>query len=72
LGDAESALSDSFQDDLLDAPVYTRPLEFQGLKVPEILLSGDHKKIKEWRSSKSEERTKQRRPDLYKKFNKNN
>lgn len=72
LGDAESALSDSFQDDLLDAPVYTRPPDFRGLKVPEILLSGDHKKIKEWRSSKSEERTKQRRPDLYKNFNKNN
>jgi tRNA (guanine37-N1)-methyltransferase len=72
LGDAESALSDSFQDDLLDAPVYTRPTDFRGLKVPEILLSGDHKKIKEWRSQKSEERTKQRRPDLYKNFNKNN
>lgn len=72
LGDAESALSDSFQDDLLDAPVYTRPTDFRGLKVPEILLSGDHKKIKEWRSSMSEERTKQRRPDLYKNFNKNN
>lgn len=72
LGDAESALSDSFQDDLLDAPVYTRPTDFRGLKVPEILLSGDHKKIKEWRSSKSEERTKLKRPDLYKNFNKNN
>lgn len=72
LGDAESALSDSFQDDLLDSPVYTRPTDFRGLKVPEILLSGDHKKIKEWRSSKSEERTKLRRPDLYKNFNKNN
>lgn len=72
LGDAESALSDSFQDDLLDAPVYTRPMDFRGLKVPEILLSGDHKKIKEWRSLKSEERTKLRRPDLYKNFNKNN
>lgn len=72
LGDAESALSDSFQDDLLDTPVYTRPTDFRGLKVPEILLSGDHKKIKEWRSSKAEERTKQRRPDLYKNFNKNN
>lgn len=72
LGDAESALSDSFQDGLLDAPVYTRPTEFKGLKVPEVLLSGDHKKIKEWRSQKSEERTKLRRPDLYKYFNKNN
>lgn len=72
LGDAESALSDSFQDDLLDAPIYTRPTNFRGLKVPEVLLSGDHKKIKEWRSQQSEERTKRRRPDLYKNFNKNN
>ena len=72
LGDAESALSDSFQDDLLDAPVYTRPTDFRGLKVPEVLLSGDHKRIKEWRSVISEERTKLRRPDLYKNFNKNN
>lgn len=72
LGDAESALTDSFQNGLLDAPVYTRPTDFRGLKVPEILLSGDHKKIKEWRSSKSKERTKQIRPDLYKNFNKNN
>lgn len=72
LGDAESALSDSFQDDLLGAPVYTRPTEFRGLKVPDILLSGDHKKIIEWRAQKSEERTKLRRPDLYKNFNKKN
>lgn len=72
LGDAESALTDSFQEGLLEAPVYTRPSEFNGLKVPDILLSGDHKKINEWRSKKAIERTKKRRPDLYKNFNKNN
>lgn len=72
LGDAESALTDSFQEGLLEAPVYTRPSEFNGLKVPDILLSGDHKKINEWRSKKAIERTKKRRPDLYKNFNKKN
>lgn len=72
LGDSESALTDSFQDGLLEAPVYTRPSEFKGLKVPDILLSGDHKKINEWRSKKALERTKIRRPDLYKNFNKKN
>lgn len=72
LGDAESALTDSFQDGLLEAPVYTRPSEFKGLSVPDVLLSGDHKKINEWRSKKAIERTKNKRPDLYKIFNKNN
>ena len=72
LGDAESALTDSFQDDLLEPPVYTRPAEFEGMKVPDVLRSGDHKKIAEWRSDMAIERTKQRRPDLYKKFNKKN
>jgi tRNA (guanine37-N1)-methyltransferase len=72
LGDAESALTDSFQDDLLEAPVYTRPAEFKGIKVPDILLSGDHKKIEKWRSDKAVERTKQRRPDLYENFKKKN
>lgn len=72
LGDAESALTDSFQDDLLEAPVYTRPAEFKGIKVPDILLSGDHKKIDKWRSSQAIERTKQRRPDLYTNFKKKN
>lgn len=72
LGDAESALTDSFQNDLLEGPVYTRPAEFRGLSVPDVLLSGDHKKINEWRSRMSEERTKQRRPDLYDKFKKKN
>lgn len=70
LGDAESALNDSFQEDLLEAPLYTRPAEFRGKKVPEVLLSGDHKKIEEWRFEISKKRTKEKRPDLYKKFNK--
>jgi tRNA (guanine37-N1)-methyltransferase len=64
IGDEESALSDSFQDDLLAPPVYTRPEEFMGLKVPEILLSGDHKKVDEWRYEESLRRTQERRPDL--------
>lgn len=64
LGDETSALMDSFQDDLLAPPVYTRPADFRGWKVPEILLSGDPKKIEEWRHEQSIERTTQRRPDL--------
>lgn len=64
LNDETSALSDSFQDNLLSAPVYTRPADFRGLKVPEILLSGDFKKIDDWRMEQALERTKQRRPDL--------
>ena len=63
-----SALTDSFQDNLLSHPVYTRPDEFKGLKVPEVLLSGDFKKIAEWREKKSYERTQQRRPDLLEGF----
>ncbi|MEY5041836.1 MAG: tRNA ((37)-N(1))-methyltransferase [Bacteroidota bacterium] len=63
-----SALTDSFQDNLLSHPVYTRPDEFRGLKVPEVLLSGDFKKIEEWREKKSYERTQQRRPDLLEGF----
>lgn len=70
LGDAESALNDSFQEDLLEAPVYTRPAEFRGKPVPKVLLSGDHKKIEEWRFETAKKRTKEKRPDLYKKFNK--
>ncbi|HET6528076.1 MAG TPA: tRNA (guanosine(37)-N1)-methyltransferase TrmD [Balneolaceae bacterium] len=71
LGDAESALSDSFQDDLLEGPVYTRPAEFKGLKVPAVLRSGDHQKVKKWRFEQSLERTKQVRPDLFKNFETN-
>lgn len=64
LNDETSALTDSFQDDLLAPPVYTRPAEFEGHAVPEVLLSGHEAKINEWRFEKSLERTKQRRPDL--------
>lgn len=70
LGDAESALCDSFQNGLLEGPVYTRPAEFKGMKVPEVLRSGDHQKVEEWRHHKSLERTKEVRPDIYKKFRK--
>ncbi|MCW9706892.1 tRNA (guanosine(37)-N1)-methyltransferase TrmD [Fodinibius salsisoli] len=68
LGDAESALTDSFQNDLLEGPVYTRPADFRGMEVPAVLRSGDHQKVKEWRLTKSLERTKQVRPDMYEKF----
>lgn len=64
LNDETSALTDSFQDDLLAPPVYTRPSDFQGLKVPDVLLSGNEKLISEWRLEKSLERTQKRRPDL--------
>jgi tRNA (guanine37-N1)-methyltransferase len=64
LHDETSALSDSFQDNLLSPPVYTRPFDFRGWKVPEILLSGDDKKIQQWRLAKAIERTQQRRPGL--------
>ncbi len=69
LGDSESALTDSFQNEnLLEGPVYTRPAEFKGLEVPKVLRSGDHQKVKEWRHQQSLERTKEVRPDIYKKF----
>lgn len=64
LNDETSALLDSFQDDLLAPPVYTRPADFRGMKIPDILLSGDLKKIEEWRHEQSLQRTKERRPDL--------
>ncbi len=64
LGDETSALTDSFQDNLLAPPVYTRPVDFRGLKVPDVLMSGDHKKIDNWRYEQSVQRTKDRRPDL--------
>ncbi|MFN4314293.1 MAG: tRNA (guanosine(37)-N1)-methyltransferase TrmD [Chitinophagaceae bacterium] len=64
LNDETSALFDSFQDNLLAPPVYTRPVDFRGLKVPEVLLSGDHRKIEDWRHEQSLERTRSRRPDL--------
>ena len=64
LGDASSALTDSFQDDLLDAPVYTRPAEYRGRSVPEVLRSGDHQRVEAWRDEKRLEKTRERRPDL--------
>lgn len=64
LGDAQSALSDSFQDGLLDAPNYTRPAEFRGRAVPDVLLSGDHDRIRAWRDDERLRRTRERRPDL--------
>jgi len=64
LNDETSALTDSFQDNLLSPPVYTRPETFKNLTVPEVLLSGHEKKIQDWRHDKALERTKERRPDL--------
>lgn len=64
LNDETSALFDSFQDNLLAPPVYTRPADFRGQKVPDILLQGDPKKVEEWRHEQSMQRTKERRPDL--------
>ena len=64
LNDETSALTDSFQDNLLAPPVYTRPVEFRGWKVPEVLMSGNHKLIDEWRHEQSLKRTEERRPDL--------
>jgi tRNA (guanine37-N1)-methyltransferase len=66
LGDEQSALSDSFQDDLLAPPVYTRPSEFMGWKVPDVLLSGHAAEIEKWRNEQSVERTMKLRPDLLK------
>lgn len=64
IGDEQSALSDCFQDDLLAAPIYTRPADYKGWKVPEILLSGNEAKIKEWELEQALERTRRLRPDL--------
>jgi len=64
LNDETSALTDSFQDGLLSPPVYTRPADFRGSRVPDILLSGDPKKIDDWRYQQALERTRTRRPDL--------
>ena len=64
LSDETSALSDSFQDGLLDAPIYTRPAEWRGHRVPDVLLSGNEAKINNWRDEQQLQRTKERRPDL--------
>ncbi len=66
LNDETSALFDSFQDNLLAPPVYTRPEEFRGWKVPEVLMSGNHRKIEEWRFEQAVQRTAEKRPDLLK------
>lgn len=66
ISDDQSALSDCFQDDMLSAPIYTRPADYKGWKVPEILLSGNEAKIKDWEMEQSYERTKRLRPDLLK------
>ncbi len=67
LNDETSALSDSFQDDMLAPPVYTRPASWRGMDIPEILLCGDPKKVDEWRHEQSIARTQERRPDLWEK-----
>jgi len=64
LNDETSALTDSFQDGLLSPPVYTRPAEFMGMKVPDVLLSGHFKNIEDWRAEEAYRKTKERRPDL--------
>ena len=71
LGKIESAEEDSFSNGLLEYPHYTRPREYRGLKVPEVLLNGNHKEINEFRLVQSIERTRKRRPDLYEKYIKN-
>lgn len=68
LSDETSALTDSFQDNLLSPPVYTRPAEYKGMKVPEILLSGNDKLVDEWRHEQAVEHTRKLRPDLYRKY----
>lgn len=66
IGDSGSALTDSYMDGLLEPPIYTKPQDFRGHKVPDILLSGDHAKIEAWKESESILKTQQRRPDLLK------
>lgn len=66
LSDPGSALQDSYQDGMLEAPIYTRPAEYRGMKVPDVLLSGDPKKVDEWKYEKSLEKTQRLRPDLIK------
>ena len=68
LGDDDSAVNDSFSNGLLEYPQYTRPEVFRDMKVPEILLSGDHGKIAQWRKEQSIKRTKEWRPDIYEKY----
>lgn len=69
LGDETSALSDSFQDNLIAPPVYTRPADYNGWKVPQVLTSGNQKKVEDWNHEQSLARTKERRPELFKRIN---
>ena len=71
LGDDESSQDESFSEGLLEYPQYTRPAEFQGMKVPEVLLSGNHAAIEQWRREQAKLRTEQRRPDLLQEDNLN-
>ena len=66
ISDEQSALSDCFQDDMLAAPIYTRPVDYKGWKVPDILLSGNEAKVRQWEFEQAMERTKRLRPDLLK------
>ncbi|MBN1457586.1 MAG: tRNA (guanosine(37)-N1)-methyltransferase TrmD, partial [Sedimentisphaerales bacterium] len=66
LGDEDSAANDSFSDGLLEYPQYTRPEEFRGMKVPDVLLSGNHAEIEKWRAEQALKRTQQNRPDMLK------
>lgn len=68
IGDAESALYDSFQDGLLENPIYTRPADYRGMKVPDVLLGGNHAEIEKWKHDQALEKTKKLRPDLYKEW----
>ena len=68
LGNAESAEEESFSSGLLEFPHYTRPTEWEGLRIPEVLLSGHHGRIAEWRRSQAERLTKERRPDLWRAY----
>ena len=67
IGDEQSALSDCFQDDMLSAPIYTRPADYRGWRVPDVLLSGNEAMIKQWEFDQAMERTQRLRPDLLRK-----
>ena len=69
MGDDESATDESFSHGLLEYPHYTRPAEFRGMKVPEVLMSGHHAEIEQWRARQARQRTAERRPDLLKNEN---
>ncbi len=70
VGDQTSLIHESFADDLLEHPHYTRPRIWEGREIPEVLLSGDHKRIDDWRRAKSEDLTRERRPDLWTQYEK--